>query len=140
MLISNSTKTTKHAVCYWWAPFGTRTRITSDEFKAERVLEAKTGSWECKCFGCTNHTAGMATPGNYRKVSLGMSQCSGSTVVLFYATLFFVLNAARETFFEGNQIKLNEIAFSDTTEDGNQFATNYCQNSDYNVYQFRSES
>lgn len=49
-----------------------------------------------------------------------------------------LLDMARETFFYGLYIKIDEIAFSDTTEDGNQFAIKYCDTSDYNVYQFRS--
>lgn len=49
-----------------------------------------------------------------------------------------LLDMARETFFYGMYIKIDEIAFSDTTEDGNQFSIKYCDTSDYNVYQFRS--
>jgi len=48
-----------------------------------------------------------------------------------------LLDATRSTFFQ-HSIPINQVAFSDTTEDGNQFAASYCETADYNVYRFRS--
>jgi len=48
-----------------------------------------------------------------------------------------LLDATRATFFQ-EHISIDQVAFSDTTSDGNQFAVAYCGTEDYNVYRFRS--
>jgi len=49
-----------------------------------------------------------------------------------------LLEIMRNKMIDDHYVSIDELAFSDTTEEGNLFATRYCQTDNYNVYQFRS--